>query len=44
VTYNVSTLKLEKDFSKFEFDRKIYVDQLLQQNMSRVSEIREKTA
>jgi hypothetical protein len=37
-------LKLEKDFGKFEFEKKIHVDQLLQANIGKVASVREKTA
>ena len=43
VKYDKNALKLVKDFSKFEFDKTIHVDQLLEGNIGRIDGVRERT-
>ena len=43
VKYDKNQLKLVKDFSKFEFDTVIHVDQLLEGNIGRIDGVRQRT-
>lgn len=43
VKYDKEQLKLVKDFKKFEFDKTIHVDQLLEGNIGRIDGVRERT-
>jgi len=43
VKYDKKTHKLVKDFRKFEFDKIIYADQLLEGNIGRIDGVRERT-
>ena len=43
VKYDKKAMKLVKDFSKFEFDKVIHIDQLLEGNIGRIGGVRERT-
>ena len=40
VKYDKNKLRLVKDFKKFEFDKVIHVDQLLEGNIGRIDGVR----
>ena len=43
VKYDKKALKLVKDFKKFQFEKVIYADQLLEGNIGRIDGVRERT-
>mmetsp|Transcript_27120 Transcript_27120/g.36229 ORF Transcript_27120/g.36229 Transcript_27120/m.36229 type:complete len:143 (-) Transcript_27120:1589-2017(-) len=43
VKYDKNALKLVKDFKKFEFEKVIHADQLLEGNIGRIDGVRERT-
>ena len=43
VKYDKKAMKLVKDFNKFEFDKVIHIDQLLEGNIGRISGVRDRT-
>ena len=43
VYYDKKQLKLVKDFKKFEFEKTIHVDQLLEGNIGRIEGVRQRT-
>lgn len=43
VRYDKQQLKLVKDFKKFEFDKTIHVDQMLEGNIGRIDGVRQRT-